>query len=320
MNTFLVSGILLIASVSFSPGTVSAMIQDQANAGNQVESSVEVRRQVTELGRQFRRANGDISRQAEIVAQSIQLGRPWAEKLREIVELDLARALESYGKEFSRQIQQADKITTAGVVAKSKRLQQLRQGLTQRGEFRAQLQEFLQPNPDRNPGDDEPDSDATPGLEDYLREQEERAVKRWLRAQGYGDLTAGEMSVIQEINRLRDAAGLGKLEIDYKLCLAARDHSADMANQRFFSHKSPVRGKRTFSDRAARLGTVAHAENIADCSTGGSPVTLWINSKPHYEIMYGKWFNTIGVGRAGSKYTAMFAVRRERANSESAGR
>src|SRR5690606_22955186 len=74
---------------------------------------------------------------------------------------------------------------------------------------------------------------------------------------------AEERAGILTLNRTRILVGLPALAIDVALCAAARDHSRDMVERGFFSHESPVPGKRTFGERAARAGTSASAENIA---------------------------------------------------------
>ena len=108
------------------------------------------------------------------------------------------------------------------------------------------------------------------------------------------------------LNRIRYELGLPLLVIDEKLSAAARDHSRDMATLQFFSHTSPVEGKRTFGQRAARFKTSAHAENIAaGQSTGEGAVRAWWYSPGHHKNMLGNHSRT-GLGQHDRMWTQMF--------------
>jgi uncharacterized protein YkwD len=310
--------ILIVGTVFAALPAITAS-QEQTGADKSEMVSAKVRRQARELALRFRRANDDVVLREQIANEAIELGKPYAEKLLGVALLDKTKSLKSYGTDFSKQIDKADKITAEGVVSSSKKLPEARRRLIHRAKLENNLRAFLHPNPrpglHPNPrpaaGDNknkhkETKQTANPGFAELLRVEEERAVEQWLLQQGYRRLTHEESSVIAAINRLRLNAGLEKLEVDYKLCFASRDHSRDMLQKQFFSHTSPVRGKKTFVQRAKRLGTLAFAENIARCRGGESPITLWLNSKPHKKNMFRKGFNTIGVGCAGNNYTAMF--------------
>ena len=115
-----------------------------------------------------------------------------------------------------------------------------------------------------------------------------------------------EANGIRDLNRMRLLLGLKPLRIDVKLCEAARDHSKDMVEKRFFSHSSPVRGKRTPSDRARHFGTTAHAENIAGGSkTGPGSNRQWFHSPGHHKNMLGN-HSRVGLGRHHKTWTQMF--------------
>ena len=104
----------------------------------------------------------------------------------------------------------------------------------------------------------------------------------------------------------RAESGLATLRIDAKLGNAARDHSVDMRTQNFFSHDSPVDGKRTPWDRAARAGTSAGAENIAaGHDTGKSAIRGWWYSPGHHKNMLGNHART-GLGRSEGLWTQLF--------------
>ena len=109
-----------------------------------------------------------------------------------------------------------------------------------------------------------------------------------------------------ELNRIRYALGLGLLAIDEKLGNAARDHASDMLRLGFFSHTSPVDGKHSFGERAARAGTSASAENIAaGQATGRGAIEGWWYSPGHHKNMLGG-HNRTGLGRADNLWTQMF--------------
>ena len=67
----------------------------------------------------------------------------------------------------------------------------------------------------------------------------------------YGLLHA---AVFYETNRNRVAQGLPVFEHNQALEQAAYEHSVDMRDRNFFSHTSPVSGKRTLADRVSLVG------------------------------------------------------------------
>jgi hypothetical protein len=116
-----------------------------------------------------------------------------------------------------------------------------------------------------------------------------------------------EVQGIRDLNLLRFVLGLPLLRIDVKLCEAARDHSKDMCTKKFFSHTSPVAGKKTPWDRAKRAGTQARAENIF----AGAPDPVranqgWFHSPGHHKNMLNPAFTYVGLGRHERHWTQMF--------------
>lgn len=119
-------------------------------------------------------------------------------------------------------------------------------------------------------------------------------------------LDSGESRAILATNLLRLLVGLSPCAVDLRLTAAARDHSADMKKLKFFSHESPVQGKRQFTSRAANFGTSASAENIAiNNGQGSAVVKAWYYSPGHHRNMFGN-HRRIGVGQAGRYWTQMF--------------
>ncbi|MDA1260996.1 MAG: CAP domain-containing protein [Planctomycetota bacterium] len=107
-------------------------------------------------------------------------------------------------------------------------------------------------------------------------------------------------------NQIRIQLGLHAQRVDPKLCAAGRDHSKDMKELDFFAHESPVEGKKTPGDRAARFGTSAGAENIAmGMDTPRGAVMAWWHSPGHHKNMIGG-ADRIGLGFFERYWTEMF--------------
>ena len=107
-------------------------------------------------------------------------------------------------------------------------------------------------------------------------------------------------------NRLRIRSGLNALRLDVKLCSAARDHSKDMVEHRFFSHTSPLPGKRTVGDRARLAGTSGGGENIAAGQQNSrGALRAWWYSPGHHKNLMGS-YGRVGLGKHGSHWTQMF--------------
>ena len=115
-----------------------------------------------------------------------------------------------------------------------------------------------------------------------------------------------ESGGILDLNRLRIRLGLSALVLDLKLCAAAKDHSGDMRVLGFFAHESPVEGKKTPWDRAARFGTSCSGENIEMGATTGVDANIgWWYSPGHHKNMLGGHAR-VGLGRSDTYWTQMF--------------
>jgi uncharacterized protein YkwD len=112
---------------------------------------------------------------------------------------------------------------------------------------------------------------------------------------------------IEECNKWRILAGLHPCIIDPKLCLTAYDHAKDMAQNDFFSHQSPIAGKKTPWDRAMRFSTTASGENIFMGSSSYSIANKrWFHSPSHHKVMFDASFRRIGLARYGEHWVQMF--------------
>jgi hypothetical protein len=109
-----------------------------------------------------------------------------------------------------------------------------------------------------------------------------------------------ELAVVDLINSYREKNGLSKLAVSGALSKAALGHSTDMANKNFFDHDS-LNGA-SFADRIAATGyktDTGLGENIAaGTQKGADTFEIWRKSPKHNEIMLGKDFKAVGIGRA----------------------
>jgi uncharacterized protein YkwD len=264
---------------------------------------------------------------AKFLAQAAAAARSKTGKidLNEVMELrKTVLDLQSLGDGFTHEIivQKADPamsklraafiLDRSDVLDKSKDLQADRKKLTDLGRLweRCQIQ---MPTENSNQL-----KAASTSFESYLVDEENLAVSLAapldprtravlaMNAKLAEKIDPEEARAILELNLTRNLLGLPALAIDLNLCLAARDHSADMEKLNFFSHESPVDGKRTPSDRAKLAGTRASAENIYTGSTSGKKANDgWFHSPGHLRNQMGKHMR-VGVGRSGKLFTQMF--------------
>lgn len=121
------------------------------------------------------------------------------------------------------------------------------------------------------------------------------------------ELPAEEVKGIEECNLWRLLLGLNACVLDPNLCLAARDHSNDMETLNFFDHDSPVKGKASPSDRAARFNTTFSGENIYMGSPESSSANRgWFFSPGHHKNMFSPGQARIGLGQHNNHWTQMF--------------
>ena len=81
---------------------------------------------------------------------------------------------------------------------------------------------------------------------------------------------------------------------------------ADMQKHDFFSHLSPLPGKKTPFERAKRFDTTAAAENIlVGKQSGPAAIQVWFLSPGHHRNLLGP-FRRVALGSAGKLHTMMF--------------
>jgi uncharacterized protein YkwD len=117
---------------------------------------------------------------------------------------------------------------------------------------------------------------------------------------------ADPAAIVCEINAARDRAGRAHLRIRPALADAARGHSADMVERRFFAHEAPDGDGP--GDRARRAGYMDGADSwrVGEILlwTRGEPLTaeraveLWLGSPSHRRILLSRRYREVGAGPA----------------------
>jgi uncharacterized protein YkwD len=109
------------------------------------------------------------------------------------------------------------------------------------------------------------------------------------------------------VNTYREAIGLMPYEADPRLIQAARRHSKEMVDLKYFSHVSPTESEKDFGMRSKNAGYKgASGENIAAGGKGGDGTFwMWFDSEGHHKNMAGG-SNALGVGKWNSTYTQNF--------------
>lgn len=169
---------------------------------------------------------------------------------------------------------------------------------------------------DAGKGGEEPTSQVT--FEDWLRQEETQIVRLAMPLSDVtrqvleanealvGKLDPEEARCLTALNTTRILLGLEALRLDLQLVEAARGHSRDMEELKFFAHESPIEGKRSFTDRAKLAGTSSSGENIAMGSRRGADTNKqWFHSPGHHRNMLGKHVR-VGIGRSGKHWTELF--------------
>jgi len=113
---------------------------------------------------------------------------------------------------------------------------------------------------------------------------------------------AFELELVRLINLERESHRLTPLKINPNLMMAARFHSQEMADLRFFNHRSPHHGRGFY--RAEMFGHAniqEHVWGVRENIAGNTRcpqevVTAWMNSPSHREAILGSTYLTIGAG------------------------
>ena len=117
-----------------------------------------------------------------------------------------------------------------------------------------------------------------------------------------------EMLNVRLTNAYREAMGILPLEVDARLIQAARRHSREMFDLKYFDHRSPNPSQLDFERRYLNAGYKdLGSENIAHGSGSGEiAFKVWFESPAHHFNMLRAGNNSIGVGRWKIYWTANF--------------
>lgn len=322
-RTFWLSMLILFPVTTYSP------------AAEPIPTDVaEIRSRTVELRAKYRRLGTDLEAREAIITEAIRLGPDAATAIHRMAKREGESALEQYGKAFYAATSSAERKMASVVLASNDALQAQRKWLIELVGITAPLKAYvareeeekeqldgvsiddLLETPDLSQLEAKPEpaqvdptaqrDEARQEFDEYLTKLEASAVEQWLKDKNLAELDTEELQAIELTNKQREKAGLPPLKIDLKLCLAARDHSADMQRLNFFAHESPVEGKKTYADRARRFGGVAHGENIARHATATAAVDAWMKSPGHKANILNSGYTRIGLGRQGNYFTQVF--------------
>lgn len=118
-----------------------------------------------------------------------------------------------------------------------------------------------------------------------------------------------ESEVVRLVNAERSQRGLQPLSANWELSRVARFKSQDMADNRYFSHTSPIYGSPFQMIRSFGLSFRTAGENIAyGQRTPQAVVNSWMNSSGHRANILNASYTQIGVGYVanGHYWTQMF--------------
>ncbi|MFO0548617.1 MAG: CAP domain-containing protein [Polyangiaceae bacterium] len=107
-----------------------------------------------------------------------------------------------------------------------------------------------------------------------------------------------ERSMLERVNRDRQAAGVPALAHDDALTSVARAHADDMRRARFFSHTSPTTGKLEDRLARARIAVLFARENLADAPDVDAAEDGLLASPGHRENLLSTDVTHIGIGVA----------------------
>jgi hypothetical protein len=118
-------------------------------------------------------------------------------------------------------------------------------------------------------------------------------------------MSAGELLDAQFVNTYREYLGVLPFEYDARLVDAARAHSQEMIDLKYFAHESPVPANKTPWDRIRKAGYPGGSgENIAyGNGTGDGTFWQWFDSPGHHQNMASLTHTALGVGNVATHWT-----------------
>ena len=116
-----------------------------------------------------------------------------------------------------------------------------------------------------------------------------------------------EAAMIDDLNRLRVAAGVKTLTVDLRLVKLARDYARTMLEGGFFGHRDAKGHTPADRMKAAKLGFRKMGENIAFGPNEATAQAGLTKSPEHHRNMLDPAFSRVGVGViADSVYGSVF--------------
>lgn len=313
----------LVAALAVACGYVRADGEKHPPSDKPVKASgatlpPEDRQDLLQLVRRYNAARGDAAAAEAVVRRAVEIGELGVKRLGPAVEKDYQEKRRKYQEQFAQEVSAArDKIEAKAedkengadgdpeidalsqFLADRKPLAELREQAVRAEKLMKLLLDAA--------GAGEVDREARARFAALAVARFESATwQQVLDEAELAEFDPEEAAVVTATNRERAAKGLPPLIIDKALGLAAADHSADMQQEGFFDHESPIEGKRTPADRAKNFGTMAAGENIAQARSGEAAVEMWMDSDGHRRNILDPYYRRIGVGRSGKYFTQMF--------------
>lgn len=216
--------------------------------------------------------------------------------------------LHTEGEPALNRLRELHKITLADLTTALPALSPARDATRALTRMRAKLKKKILLKDDREFSETDLDHDEASAISKafHNNQQLQRVLDANAEMTAKKTVPAEEAEGVRDLNEMRMLLGLAPVLIDPKLHEAARGHSKDMATLKFFSHESPVPGKKTPWDRAKLAGTTASAENIYAGSPSPQAANMgWFLSPGHHVNMFGN-HRRCGMGRYEGTWTQMF--------------
>jgi hypothetical protein len=112
----------------------------------------------------------------------------------------------------------------------------------------------------------------------------------------FGQQTAQEKQLVQQLNQSRAQSGLPPLKVDDRLTQSAREHSQRMADSQTLAHVLP--GEAGVAERLAATGLHFNrsGENVGYNSNFNDLQNAWMHSPPHRENILSPNYAVVGIG------------------------